>query len=164
MSQMYSVTLDVTPCAIPSPIEAALNAPTLEQIHALEDAIRAGGDLIDVDEITRHHFADGIYGRELRIPAGTVLTGKMHRHATLNILAAGEITVSTVDGMKRLRAPAIFTSPANCKKVGYAHTDVVFLNVHPSTETDLAKLEAEFIVPEPRRAITNTKQIEECEQ
>lgn len=161
MSLLYSVTMDVTPGRVPDQIAESLNAPTLDQIHALEDLLSTVPS-VEMEEV--HHFAEGIYGRELRIPAGTVLTGKMHRHSTLNILAAGEITVSTPDGMRRLRAPAIFTSPANCKKVGYAHTDCVFLNVHPSTETDLAKLEADFIVPEPRRAITNIKQVEESEQ
>lgn len=157
---MYSGSFDVTPrSAVPANVAAVMNNPTLEQIHALEDLLFAG-ETVDMDDMTFHHFADGVYGRELRIPARAILTGKKHRHSTLNILAAGEITVSTDKGMQRLRAPAIFTSPANCKKAGYAHTDVVWINVHPSEETDLAKLEAEFIVPEPRRAITNIKQIE----
>lgn len=161
---MFSGSFDVTPRdAVPANVAAVIANPTLEQIHALEDALFAG-ETADVDEMTHHHFAEGIYGREMRIPAGTVLVGKMHRHSTLNVLAAGEISVNTPEGVQRLRAPAIFTSPANCKKVGYAHTDVVFLNVHPSEETDLANLEAEFIVPEPRRSITNTEQIKEIEQ
>ncbi len=84
----------------------------------------------------------------MRIPAGTVLTGKVHRFATLNVLVKGEITVTTPTGMQRLVAPAIFTSPPGCKKAGFAHTDVVWLNVHPTKLRDIEAIEEKFIEPE----------------
>lgn len=152
MVQMFSASFDVTPRA---------PMPTREQLHALEDAIRASGGEVDVDTMTHHHFAHGIYGREMRIPAGVVVVGKIHRHSTLNVLAQGAMSVTTPEGQKIVRAPAIFTSEPGTKKVALALTDCVFLNVHPSFETDLAKLEAEFIVPEPRRELGQTHQIEE---
>ena len=45
-----------------------------------------------------HHFAEGTYTRELHIPAGTTLVGKIHLHSTINILAKGRIAVVTDDG------------------------------------------------------------------
>jgi len=123
-------------------------APTLQQVQALEAVLRTAPEQYDIDAITHHHFADGVYGRELRIPAGAVLTGRIHRFETLNVLAQGEITVLTPDGMKRITAPAVFTSQANTKKCGYAHTDVVWINVHPTKLRDLSAIEQKFIVPE----------------
>lgn len=120
--------------------------PSYEQIRQLERAMLK--HLPPGEAPVTHHFADGVYGREMFIPAGTMLTGKIHRFATLNVLAQGEIEVTTPDGMRRLKAPAVFVSPPGCKKVGYALTDVVWINVHPTEETDLAKIEAHFIVPE----------------
>lgn len=162
-TQFFCRSFDLTPRSIPAHVVEVLNAPTLAQIRALAEAISASTELIEFEDLTRHHFADGVYGRELHIPAGAVLVGKMHRHATLNVLAAGEISVSTPEGIQRLRAPAIFTSPAGGMKVGYAHTDCVFLNVHPTDETDLAKIEAEHIVPDPWQALADTKQLEEID-
>ena len=119
--------------------------PTREQLAELEARLRESPP---TDCPVTHHFADGVYGRELFIPAGTVLTGKEHRFATLNLLMKGEITVSTPDGMRRLTAPAIFTSQPGCKKAGYAHTDTVWVNIHPTKLRDLAAIESKFIEPE----------------
>lgn len=123
-------------------------SPDIHEIRRIQDAMLHSGNTVDLTDQTFHHFAHGVYGRELHIPAGVGLVGKMHRYSTLNILAKGEIAVTTPDGPKVLTAPAVFVSPAGTKKVGIAITDCVFLNVHASTETDLDRLEAELIVPD----------------
>lgn len=128
--------------------------PTRDELNNLEYAIR---ELPPQDCPVDHHFADGIYGRAMHIPAGTVLTGKVHRFATLNVLVQGEITVTTPTGMQRLQAPAIFTSPPGCKKAGFAHTDVIWLNVHPTKLRDVAAIESKFIEPEAPATIAGEK-------
>ncbi len=134
-------------------VDLALPAhPTLDQIRRLEGEIRK---LPERECPITHHWADGVYGREMFIPAGTVLTGKMHRFATLNVLLEGEITVSTPHGMQRLTAPAIFTGTPGDKKVGYAHTDTRWLNVHPTKLKDVAAIESKFIEPEPPVLLEN---------
>jgi hypothetical protein len=125
-----------------------MTVTTLEEIQRIQADMLASDAVVDLTDNTFHHFAEGVYGRELRIPAGIAVVGKMHRHSTLNVLAAGQLAVTTPDGPKVLEAPAIFVSPAGCKKLGIALTDCVFLNVHASRETDLDKLEAELIIPE----------------
>ena len=119
--------------------------PSYAQVRQLEAQI---AKLPAVDCPVTHHFADGIYGREMFIPAGTVLTGKLHRFSTLNFLMQGDITVSTPEGVKRIQAPAIFVSAPDGKKVGFAHTDTVWVNVHPTKLTDIDAIEQKFIVPE----------------
>lgn len=124
--------------------------PTYDELKALEGEI---AKLPEVDCPVTHYFADGIYGREMFIPAGTVLTGKIHRHSTLNFLIEGDITVTTPEGMKRIQAPAVFVSEPGCKKAGYAHTDCRWVNVHPTKLKDLSAIEAKFIVPEELPAL-----------
>lgn len=120
-------------------------APTLrEKVMRLEDMLRTFPAL---PEDVHHHFAPGVYMRELRIPKGAVLTGKIHRTAHLNILAKGDISVLTEHGVKRLVAPCVIQSSAGIKRAGYAHEDTVWFTVHATTETDLEKLEAELIAP-----------------
>lgn len=121
------------------------NKPSLAKIQELERAIAL---LPQTEMPPTHHFADGLYGREITIPAGTVLTGKMHRQDHLNFLMRGDITVWTEDGMRRIQAPAIIVSKPGAKRVGYAHTDTTWVTVHASKERDLAKLEAEVIMAE----------------
>jgi hypothetical protein len=115
-----------------------------ENVLRLEEALK---HLPQIPEDVHHHFAPGVYMRELRIPAGAVLTGKIHRTEHLNILAAGEISVLTEHGVQRLAAPCVIKSSPGIKRAGVAHSDCVWICVHPTTETDLAKLEEQLIAP-----------------
>lgn len=92
-----------------------------------------------------HHFAPGIYARELSIPAGYAIVGKIHKYPQLNILSKGEMSVLTEDGVKRVAAPFHVVSPAGTKRVALAHTDCVWTTIHQTHETDLEKIEAHFI-------------------
>ncbi len=125
-------------------LEKITAAPSLGAILALEREMeRMPGRLEDMD--VAHHFAPGVYARELRIPAGTLLTGKMHKTTHLNVVSAGDITVWTEDGMKRIQAPFTFVSHPGTKRVGYAHSDTVWTTIHVTDETDLERIEAEVI-------------------
>jgi hypothetical protein len=92
-----------------------------------------------------HHFAPGVYMRELLIPKGVMLTGKIHKTEHMNILSQGDITVWTEDGMKRLTASTVIKSQPGIKRVGYAHEDSIWITVHPTDETDVAKIEDQVI-------------------
>lgn len=94
---------------------------------------------------TTHHFAPGVYMREIFIPKGTTLIGKIHKTEHLNILSQGELTVWTEDGMKRLKASTVIKSKPGIKRAGYAHEDSIWITVHPTEETDLEKLEEKLI-------------------
>lgn len=134
-----------------NPIERALSdtdkpdADTLRgKVVHLEAEMKK---LPQVEIKTTHHFAHGIYAREIFVPAGVLLTGKIHKTDHLNILSQGEMTVLTDGGMKRLKAPCAFVATAGTKRAGYAHEDCVWTTIHASNETDLDKLEAELIAP-----------------
>lgn len=98
-----------------------------------------------VDIPVKHYFSQGIYAREITIPKGTVLTGKIHKYAQLNILSKGDISVLTDEGIKRLQAPFAIVSPPGTKRVAYAHEESVWTTIHGTEETDLEKIEAHFI-------------------
>jgi hypothetical protein len=115
-----------------------------EKVVRLEDEMRKHPQ-IEIE--TTHHFAPGIYAREVFIPAGSLVTGKIHRTDHINIVSKGDITVLTDEGMKRIKAPFTFVASAGTKRAGYAHEDTVWTTVHASNETDLDKLEAELISP-----------------
>lgn len=121
-------------------------APSLDQIERLEREIAMLPSRLP-DLPVFHHFAPGVYAREMRIPAGVLVTGKIHKTTHLNIVSAGELTVWTEDGMKRIRAPFTFVSKPGTKRVGLAHEDTVWTTIHATNETDLEKIEAEVIEP-----------------
>jgi hypothetical protein len=94
----------------------------------------------------RHYFSPGVYAREITIPAGTILTGRIHKYEQLNILSGGEISVLTDDGMKTVTAPFTVVSPPGTKRIAYAHTDCVWTTILATEEKDPDLIEAKFTV------------------
>ena len=103
-----------------------------------------------VDIPVEHTFSGGVYIRQISIPKGTILMGKRHRHETCNILVSGELSIYMGEDIpiNRVKGPFLFTSEPNTKKLAYCHENAVFMNIHPTEETDLEKIENEFIIPE----------------
>ena len=92
-----------------------------------------------------HRFSKGVYSREITIPAGTLIVGKIHKHQNLNIISKGDVSFFSVDGSSRVQAPYSWVAEPGVKRVIYAHTDTVWTNVHGTDETDLEKIEDQFI-------------------
>lgn len=88
-----------------------------------------------------HHFAPGAYGREIHIPAGMLVVGKIHKHAHVNILSQGQVLVYTEYGPESFRAPRTWVSEPGTKRVVYAVSDVVWTTIHVTNETDLEAIE-----------------------
>ena len=96
----------------------------------------------------KHTFGDGLYIRELFIPKGVMLVGKRHRHKTMNMLVKGKMTIYDENSSFEVEAPFMAESAEFTKKMGYAHEDSIWVNIHPTNETDLDKIEEEFIIKE----------------
>jgi quercetin dioxygenase-like cupin family protein len=84
-----------------------------------------------VDIPVAQFFSHGVYLRQITIPAGCLLTGKIHTHPCLSIVISGEMEVITDEGPKHVVGPIIYESPAGVKRAGKAITDCVWLTVHP---------------------------------
>jgi hypothetical protein len=114
------------------------------QILTLQDAMEqalAAGELDPAACPVTHHFAPGAYGREIFIPAGSLVVGKIHKHAHLNVISQGECSVYTEDGIREFKAPHTFVSQPGTKRVVLARTDLVWTTVHVTNETELDKIE-----------------------
>lgn len=96
-----------------------------------------------------HHFAPGIYVREIFMPAGTIVIGKVHKTEHLNIIERGKYQIRYNDGLvATIEAPYTFVSGSGMQKVLYILQDTVWKTVHATSETDVSKLEA-LLVEEP---------------
>ena len=117
----------------------------------------------------KHSFSDGIYVREITIPAGMLIIGKIHKHDHPNFLLKGEVVVVTEDGGKEeLKAPCSMISKPGTKRALYAKTELVWTTVHlnPTNTQDLKELEEEIIAPtyedyEKFLETTNNKQLKQ---
>ena len=117
-----------------------------ELIMDLESMIKKSDDVILGDSELcplKHSFSDGIYVREITIPQGTLLTGKIHKHKHPNFLLKGEVIVVTEEGREILKAPYSMMSKAGTKRALYAVTELVWTTIHhnPTNTQDLKELE-----------------------
>ena len=109
------------------------------------------------DCVVTHHFApiDDKYGcctyaRQMFIPKGTLIIGKIHRHQHLNFILQGKVSVATEFGKKYFEAPCTFVSEVGLKRAVFAEEDTIWTTIHLtqySSEADLDKIEDEVIAP-----------------
>ena len=117
-----------------------------DSILALQDSMQDMPDTRE-DSILTHHFAPHVYARELFMPAGQTVIGKIHKHAHLNIIAKGKVVVATEEGNQEYNAPCVFTSYAGTKRAVQIIEDTTWITIHPTDETDLDKIEQDIIAP-----------------
>ena len=118
----------------------------IDTVRDVQQQIQDNAELIDVP--VEHHFAPGVYMRQMDAKAGTLVVSKMHRTEHMNILLTGSLTVATENGIELLKAPVILKSMPGTKRIGYFHEDSTWITVHPTNETDLNLIEQQVIVPE----------------
>ena len=123
-----------------------------QAVESIGTAIALGVLSPDSMSLT-HHFIKGVYARELLIPKGTILVGKIHRYECINIMLKGDITVYSEDGDKRINKPFISVSPPGTQRAGIVHEDTVWICIHGTSSTDLDIIEEEFIAPSNKDAL-----------
>lgn len=97
-----------------------------------------------------HHFAPGMYLREIAIPAGSLVVGKIHKEAHLVVLLQGSLRLYTAAaGLQEVHAPLVLRSPPGVKRAALALTDTRWVTCHanPTNTQDLHDLEVEIIAP-----------------
>lgn len=96
----------------------------------------------------KHYFAPHVYIREIFMPGGSIVIGKIHKTEHFNIIQKGRATLIGEDGSRQiLEAPCTFVSKAGVQKVLYIHEDMVWSTVHITENRDLESLEDELVEP-----------------
>jgi quercetin dioxygenase-like cupin family protein len=96
------------------------------------------------------NYGCGTYARQMFIPKGTLIIGKIHRHQHLNFIMQGKVSVSTEFGPKFFTAPCVFVSEVGLKRAVIAEEDTIWVTVHITKhlgEENLDKMEEEIISP-----------------
>lgn len=139
---------------------------SVQKVHFRQSILKAQNDMNEMiangilesrmdDCPLKHYFSpvDKKYGcctyaREIFIPKGTVVIGKIHRHQHLNFILKGKVSVKTEFGTKYFEAPCTFISEVGLKRAVYAEEDTIWTTVHMTEfcgEEFLDKIEDEVI-------------------
>ncbi len=144
--------------AIPNTAELEL-AERRQKILDFEAALNQVPGVLHGDPAAplNHLFADGIYVRQIFLPAGTVATGAVHKRSHPSFILTGEVKVFTEQGgAEHYIAPKCLISPAGCKRVVVALQDTIWCTVHLNPE--------ELRDPEALRKYNVAETYEEYEQ
>jgi hypothetical protein len=116
----------------------------IEAIQSVEDIIKT---FPQAEIQTNHYFAGGVYEREILVPAGTLITGKIHLTEHLAKLVSGVLRIWSEREQGIFTGPLTFISEPGAKRIGYAETDVVFSTFHAvGDNTDVEAIEQALVV------------------
>ena len=113
-----------------------------EALIALEQEILA---MPQIPLVNKHYFSNGIYARELLMPAGSCVTGKIHKQEHICTISYGDVTVVTDEGTERYTGHSTFIGKPGSKRALYMHEDTMWTAYHRTDKTTVEEAEAEVV-------------------
>ncbi len=125
-----------------------LTAPTMparNQIAALEAAMKVSDHQIQIEPT--HRFAQGLYAREVTLPAGSTAVGHIHAQEHICVVSKGRALVVSEAGTIEIEAPCTMIIPAGRKNCVHAIEETVWTTIHATETRDIDALESELLLP-----------------
>lgn len=113
----------------------------IQKIELAEYMMLSSCDNIATELPLTHHINNGLYAREIFLPKGTLLTGKVHNFDHLSTLSKGEVSIMTSEGMTHIKAPFTWHSKAGTKRLIYVHEDTIWTTYHVTDLETVDELE-----------------------
>lgn len=110
-----------------------VEAARLETVERLEAHMLT---LPQVEIPVIERFVNGMYTREIVIPAGTLLTGRVWKHDYVDIMLEGDILVAIPSGTTRLTGSNVCDGQAGRKRAGYAFRDTRWITVQRADQLE----------------------------
>jgi hypothetical protein len=97
-----------------------------------------------------HRFTPGMYSREMIVPAGTMITGSIHKTEHISVFLEGEMYIpDTAVGSAIIRAPIVEICQPGAKRVGVTIKPVRWITFHPTDLMTVEECEEAFFTNEP---------------
>ena len=92
-----------------------------------------------IDAPIRNFFTDGLYAREMSVPANSWITSKIHKTEFIFVVSKGKLIVSMDNGEEvEIEAPYTGISKPFSRRVAYVIEDCIWTTFHanPDNETE----------------------------
>jgi len=133
--------------------DITLNTPSKNELIDDLELAMAKLPLLDLEVVNR--FTDGMYIRELHIPAGTMVTTMTHKTQHPFVVSKGKILVtSDTEGSVTIEAPHTGITEPNTRRAAHALTDTIWTTFHVTNETDIDKIAEEILEPKDMSRIS----------
>jgi hypothetical protein len=118
-----------------------------DKIQALKVAAQ---NLPQVVMPTKHFLVDGMYARQIVIPAGTAFVGRKHIKQHYFMCLRGGAMITLPDGsIHNLQAGMLLICGPDAQRVGLTYEDTVFVTVHRTDKTELKEIEDDCVEFDP---------------
>lgn len=128
------------------------------KMDSLETALLRAFPVVELP--LKHRFTPGLYTREIFMPAGALVTSKVHKTEHPYVVIKGRVSVGIPGvGVEHIQAPHVGITQPGTKRLLYIHEDTVWLTFHvladgETGEEDLPKIEERII---ERRELSDGK-------
>lgn len=125
--------------------ESRIESPEWQEINRAEQIMAA---LPQQHLPLKHVFTPGLYTRQIFMPAGTLLTSRIHLFEHPFIISAGVVSVwGDERGWETLQAPYLGVTKPATRRVLYIHQDTIWTTFHVTNETDPEKIGEQIVYP-----------------
>jgi len=107
----------------------------IEKIDELEVVMAENFPIVNCP--LTHRFTDGLYVREIFMPAGTLITSKIHKTQHQYFILKGAVSVWIDEGEEvYLEAPYIGITEPGTRRVLYIWEDCIWATSHPNPDNE----------------------------
>jgi hypothetical protein len=82
----------------------------------------------------KQYFADGLYARQMSIPAGGMVLGRIHKYSHIAVFTYGTGMVACEEEKFTFSAPLTLVCKPGTQRVIYAATDTILTTFHATKE------------------------------
>lgn len=112
--------------------------------EVLLEAAKSDPDAPPLEHV--NHFAEGLYGRELHMPAGMIITSKIHKQSHFTFVLKGKAQViDPLNGGQLIEAPCFMKTEPGTKRILKILEDSVWMTVHAADSQDEAEIQEEIL-------------------
>lgn len=126
-----------------TPYQSIVSKETNDVVDALEFLMVTEGKKVEC-EVT-HNFIPGFYIRTIFMPAGTLVTSRIHLTRHCYHISFGEVKVWINGEWQVLKAPFSGITQAGTRRVLETITDVIWTTFHQTDKTTVEEVEDEII-------------------
>jgi hypothetical protein len=114
-------------------------------------------NFVEIDPVVIHRFTPGLYIREIQMPAGSLVTSKIHRTEHPFTILSGDVSVySFNEGTVRYKGPFLGITKPHTRRILFNHEDTIWVTFHPAEETDVDEIEKRIIEPHFNPLLTHS--------
>lgn len=93
----------------------------------------------------KHTFVNGLYVREILMPAGQLIITKIHKVEHPFFIVKGKVSILSENGIQYIEAPYSGITKPGTKRIMYTHEDTILITVHATDKKTPEEVEEDVI-------------------